>query len=116
MATPFADVRKIALALPGVVERDDKRAFVYVDAAKKSAKPKLVAWMWNERVDPKKARVPNPQVLVFHVAGEEEKALLIAGDPAIYFTEPHYDGYNSVLARLDAIGLRELKRLIAASL
>jgi hypothetical protein len=111
----FADVRKIALALPGVIERDDKRAFLVVDDARKSAKPKLVAWMWNERVDPKKARVPNPKVLVVRAASIEEKHLLIEAAPAVYFTEPHYDGYNAVLVRLDVVARAELAKLIEAS-
>ena len=55
------DVRQIALALPEVIEDGDRFAFSL--AATGKAKPKSFAWVWLERVDPKKGRVPNPSVL-----------------------------------------------------
>ena len=38
--------------------------------------------------------------------------MLIAADPAEFFTEPHYDGYPAVLVRLDAIDEDELTELL----
>ena len=46
------------------------------------------------------------------VTGEEEKRVLIASDPAKFFTEPHYNGYPAVLVRLDAIDEDELTELL----
>jgi len=98
------DVRKIALALPGVTERQDGFGF--------SVGKKQFCWAWNERVHPKKPRVPRPDVLAVRVAGADEKAALLAGDPDTFFTEPHYDGFPAVLVRLPAIKLRELRKLV----
>ena len=40
------------------------------------------------------------------------KEALIADDPDVYFTTPHFDGYPAILVRLDRIGLLELEELI----
>ena len=74
-----------------------------------------MAWPWLERVDPKKARVPNPDVLVVRVANEMDKFALIDLDPGAFFTEPHYDGYAAILIRLRLIKKPLLAKLIADS-
>jgi hypothetical protein len=94
MATP-ADVRRIALSLPEATEDPDGGRF-FVDG-------KQFAWPWLERIDPKRARVANPDVIAVRVASEFEKETLIDMDPAVFFTEPHYDGYPAILVRLAAI-------------
>jgi hypothetical protein len=99
------DVRRIALALDGVTQ----------DGLSYRVDGKLVAWPWLERVDPKKARVPNPEVLVVRVASELDKYALVDSNPAVFFTEPHFDGWADVLIRLDAIDERLLAKLIADS-
>ena len=77
-------------------------------------KQKRFAWVWKERVDPKRARVPNHEVLAVRVADLEEKELLLASDPAgeTFFTEPHYNGFPAVLVRLAAIDPGELGELL----
>jgi hypothetical protein len=40
------------------------------------------------------------------------KEALVADDPSVYFTIPHFDGYAAVLVLLDRIGLEELGELI----
>lgn len=65
-----------------------------------------------ERVDPRKARVANPDVLVVRVANEVEKEALLSLDPDRFFTEPHYDGYAAVLVRLPAIEPDALAELV----
>jgi hypothetical protein len=79
-----------------------------------NGKEKGFAWVWKERVDPKKARVPNHAVLAVRVADLEEKELLLASDPAgdKLFTEPHYNGFPAVLVRLAAIDADELAELL----
>jgi hypothetical protein len=67
------------------------------------------------------------ETLVIRVVDLEDKEALLRGDPGVYFTTPHYDGYAYVLVRLavaDPGALRELvedawrlvapKRLVAA--
>jgi hypothetical protein len=103
----FDDVRRIALALPGSLPNDDGTAF-RVDG-------KLFAWPWMERLDPKRARVVNLDVLVVRVASELDKDALIDMDPRVFFTEPHYDGYAAILIRLDVIDEAMLEKLLADS-
>ena len=40
------------------------------------------------------------------------KEALLADDPAVYFTTPHFDGYPIVLARLDGLDATELGELV----
>lgn len=70
------------------------------------------AWAWNERIEPKKPRVPNPDVLAVRVASLAEKEELLAADPEKFFTEPHYNGFPAVLVRLPVIDAGELAELI----
>jgi hypothetical protein len=98
------DVRRLALALPATSEGpDDFRILV---------EGKGIAWVWLERVEPKKARVPNPTVVAIRVADESEKEALIDMDPAAFFTEPHYNGFPAILVRLEAVDLGMLEKLL----
>ena len=69
-------------------------------------------WPWQERVDPKKARVPNYGVLVARVADDIRKQMRLQMDTTVFFTEPHYDGYNAVLVRLAKIRAPLLREVI----
>ena len=40
------------------------------------------------------------------------KEAILADEPGVYFTTPHFDGYPAVLVRLDRIPLPELEELI----
>ena len=98
------DVRRIALALPATTEGpDDFR--ILVDG-------KGIAWVWLERLEPKKARVPNPSVVAIRVADESEKEALIDMDSAAFFTEAHYNGFPAILVRLEAVDLGMLEKLL----
>lgn len=103
------DVRQLALALPGAREEPGRFAF-FVD---NKGKAKQFAWVWKERIEPKKPRVPNPAVLAVRVANEIEKAALLGADPDKFFTEPHYNGFPAVLVRLKNVTKPELRRLLA---
>lgn len=70
------------------------------------------AWVWLERVDPKKPRVPQPKVLALRTENVAARDALIAADPVRFFTEPHYAGFPAVLVRLEEVGVRDLKKLI----
>jgi hypothetical protein len=91
------DVRELALALPGVVE-----------------KPSYGTPGWRVR-DKLFARIREEGVLVLWCESLDEKELLIEGEPEKFFTTPHYDGYENVLLRLDAVGREELGELLAES-
>ena len=97
------DVRRIALSLPGAREED---GFSFAVAGKS------FAWPWMERLDPKKARVPNPEVMGVRVANELEKQALLSLDTEVFFTEPHYDGYPAVLVRLPTIEVDLLEKVL----
>ena len=102
------DVRKIALALPGVTEGTDRFAF----SVENKGKQKGFVWVWLERKDPKKGRTPCPTVLAVRVRDQAEKAALLAGDPDVFFTEPHYNGFPAVLVRLPKVPRALLRKLI----
>jgi len=54
---------------------------------------------------------PEGDILGARVADEGVKFALIADEPDVYFTTPHFDGYPAVLVKLaeiDELGLREL--------
>jgi hypothetical protein len=103
-----SDARRIAMALPGVTASNERFAFSVVNKGKE----KGFIWAWNERIEPKKPRVPNPQVLAARVANEIEKAALLGADPDKFFTEPHYNGFPAVLVRLPAVSVGELRQVI----
>ena len=102
------DVRRIALALPETREGTDGFGF----SVRNGTKDKGFAWVWMKRIEPKKPRVPQPDVLAVRVANNQEKETLIAADPDKFFTEPHYNGFPAVLVRLAAIEPDELRELL----
>ena len=71
-----ADVRRIALALPDTVEGDDRFAFSVLN----KGKAKGFVWVWMERVEEKKPRVPNNAVIAVRVPNQAEKEMLLATD------------------------------------
>src|SRR5205823_2859856 len=103
--TDLEDVRRIALSLP---ETSGDDGFAVLN----KGKHKGFAWVWKERVDPKKARVPNPNVLAIRTADLDDREALIASDSEKFFTEPHYNGFAAVLVRLANIDLVELEELL----
>ena len=102
------DVRRIARSLPGATEEKGRFAF----NVENKGKQKGFVWVWLERVHPKKARVPCADVLAVRVRDQAEKAMLIAGDPDLFFTEPHYNGFPAVLVRLPVVTEAQLRKLI----
>lgn len=40
------------------------------------------------------------------------KEALLADDPQVYFTTPHFDGYPAVLVELDRIAVPRLEELV----
>lgn len=79
---------------------------------------KLLAWERPLRPSEREALMrsgegaPDGNILGVRVADEGIKFALIADEPKVYFTTPHFDGYAAVLVKLDAISVRDLEELI----
>ena len=69
-----ADVRRIALSMPAAEE--DRARFAF--SVPNKGKSKGFVWVWNERVEPKKPRVPNPGVIAVRVANLGQKDSLLS--------------------------------------
>ena len=76
---------------------------------------KLFAWERPLRAADVRAlgdAAPQGPILGARVDHLGAKEALLADDPDVYFTTPHFDGYPAVLVRLDRIALDELEELI----
>ena len=58
------------------------------------------------------AAAPTGPILGARVEHLVAKEALLADDPEVFFTTPHFDGYPAVLVRLDVIGVEDLDELI----
>ena len=108
MAT-WEQVRRYALALPGTAEASsrgsrawtvNKKGFVWERPLRKSDLAALGD------------RAPSGDILALRTADLEMKDVLLASDPRVYFTTPHFDGYAAVLVQLKKIAAKELQRAI----
>jgi hypothetical protein len=104
----WEQVRRVALALPGVEESTSYGSLAWKVGGK--------AFLWERplrRRDLEElgASAPAGPVLGARVADEVVKLALIADDPGVFFTTAHFAGYPAVLVRLDVLeeaGLQEL--------
>ena len=55
---------------------------------------------------------PTGPILGARVEHLVAKEALLADDPGIFFTTPHFDGYPAVLVRLDRIAVEDLEEVI----
>lgn len=109
MAT-WEDVRRLALALPETGERPS-----HDGVAAWRVRDKLFVWERPLRRSDFEAlgdAVPDGEILGARVADVGVKEALIADNPDVYFTTPHFDGYPAILVRLDEIAESELRELI----
>lgn len=109
MAT-WDDVRRIALALPDTVERPS-----YDGLPAWRVKDKSFVWERPLRRSDLAAlgeAAPDGPVLGARVPDLGAKEALLADDPDVYFTTPHFDGYPAVLVRLDRVDEAELTELV----
>ena len=98
------DVRRLALALPGVVEIDsDGFDFRVAD--------KGFVWSYPER-RPGRPRIIRTDIAVLYVGDEAEKQALLLGEPEIFFTTPGYDGWPLVMLRLAEVDAGRLEELV----
>jgi hypothetical protein len=109
MAT-WDDVRAIALGLPETFERQGRDGL-------RDWRVKDKGFVWERPLRQSDlaalgASAPDGPILGARVSDVGAKEALIADDPDVYFTTPHFDGYPAILVRLDRIGLPELEELI----
>jgi hypothetical protein len=103
------DVRRMALALPETSERRSR------DLRHWQVKDKGFVWERPLRRSDLEAlgeHAPDGPILGARVEHLGAKEALLADDPAVFFTTPHFDGYPAVLARLERITLEDLSELI----
>ena len=109
MAT-WDDVQRLALRLPQTAERTSRDGLLGWDVKDKT-------FAWERPLRPADLRAlgdaaPRGPVLAARVPDVGAKQALLADDPDVYFTTPHFDGYPAILVRLDRIGLDELEELL----
>jgi hypothetical protein len=99
------DVRRLALALPGVIEIDSDgfdfrvagQGFVWSYPERRAGQPRLI------RTD----------IAVLYVGDEAEKQALLLGEPRLFFTAPGYDGWPLVMLRLAEVDAGRLAELVS---
>ena len=103
------DVRRLALALPETTEAISR------DLRHWRVKDKGFVWERPLRRSDLEALgdgAPDGPILGARVEHLVAKEALLADDPGVFFTTPHFDGYAAVLVRLDRIDLEDLDELI----
>jgi hypothetical protein len=98
-------VRRIAVSLPEAHDGSNPESLGF------SVRGKAFAWTYQERVEPKKPRVPRLDVLAVRVPATEKQALLDA-DAEKFFTTDHYNGFPAILVRLAKVDAREMRELL----
>ncbi|MFD1859175.1 MmcQ/YjbR family DNA-binding protein [Aeromicrobium camelliae] len=89
------DVRRLALALPGVEERTAYGTPAFYAGGRIFLRLR-----------------DKPEALVAWCSDLGEREALLASDPDVFFTIDHYAGHASVLVRLERIGVDELAEVI----
>jgi hypothetical protein len=105
----WEDVSRLALALPEAVESDMRgnRAWKVRD--------KLFVWerpLRKSDLAALGAAAPSGPILGARVEHLVAKEALIADDPSVFFTTPHFEGYPAVLIRLGSISAEILKEVV----
>ena len=104
------DVRRLAFQLPGVQERRS-----YGDTVSWTVRGTAFVWERPLRTGDLAAlgdAAPTGTVLGVRVADLGVKQALLAADPDVVFTTPHFDGYPVVLVRLDEVTSADLEELV----
>jgi hypothetical protein len=102
-----ADIRRLCLALPEVVETSRGGDHVSFEVAG----GKGLVWTFMLRVHPKKARIPDPTAVAVRCPIERREMLAEAA-PDRFFLDDHYRGYPAALVRITAIAEDEFAGLL----
>src|SRR5208283_5156471 len=103
------DVRRIAMALPETSERLSRELCQW------RVKDKLFVWerpLRRGEIEALGANTPDGPILGARVEHLGAKEALLAEDPGVFFTTPHFDNHPSVLVLLDRISPRDLDEVI----
>jgi hypothetical protein len=103
------DVARIALGLPETSERTSRENRQW------RVKDKLFVWERPLRRSDLEAlgeAAPDGPILGARVEHLVAKEALLADDPEVFFTTPHFEGYPAVLVQLDRIGAEDLDEVI----
>jgi hypothetical protein len=103
------DVGRIALELPQTDERISRGLRQW------RVKDKLFVWerpLRRSDLEALGAAAPDGPILGVRVEHLGAKEALLASEPDVCFTTPHFDGYPAVLVQLERIGVEELEELI----
>jgi hypothetical protein len=108
MAT-WKDVRRIALALGEASEETSRGA--------RHWRVRDKGFVWERPLRPKEIEAlgrdaPDGAILAARVEHLGAKEALLADDPRVFFTTPHFDGYPAILIRLDRIAVEDLEEAI----
>ena len=98
------DLRRLALALPGVEEIDSDGFDFRVGG-------KGFVWSYPERL-PGRPRVIRTDIAVLYVGDEAEKQALLRGEPHLFFTAPGYGDWPLVMLRLPEVDAERLAELV----
>ena len=103
------DVRRIALDLPETGER--------LSRGLASWQVRDKGFVWERPLRPADLRAlgddaPTGPILGARVEHLVAKEALLADDPEVFFTTPHFDGYPAILVRLERIAVEDLKEVI----
>jgi len=98
------DVRRIAVALPDVVE-------IASDGFDFRVSGKGFVWSYPERTPGRPRRI-RTDIAVLFVGDEAEKQALLLGEPEVFFTTPGYDGWPLVMLRLAEVDAERLGELV----
>jgi hypothetical protein len=105
----WEDVRRRALAMPEATE------VVSRGNTQWRVKDKLFVWERPLRRSDLAAlgdAAPDGPILGARVEHLVAKDAMIASDPEVFFTTPHFDGYPSILVRLERIEAADLDEVI----
>ena len=103
------DVARVALGLPEATE------VVARGLRQWKVKDKLFVWerpLRKADIEALGDAAPDGPILGARVEHEGAKQALLADDPGVFFTTPHFDGYPAILVRLDRIKPADLHEVI----
>jgi hypothetical protein len=109
----WEDVRRLALGLPDTFEHTQRGSLDWRVRHRENGKQ----FVWERPlrkhdVEALGDAAPQGPILGARVPDLGAKEAVLAADPYVFFTIPHFDGYPAVLVRLERIDVAALEELI----